>query len=110
MAHQKYAACIEACNACATACAHCAGACLLEDDPKPLAICIQMDLDCAAICRLASDAMARGSKNASAICALCADICEACGEECSRHKMDHCQACAEACRTCAQACRSMVQG
>ena len=53
MAHQQYASCVEACNRCAAACDHCATACLSESDPKPLAHCIALDMDCADICRLA---------------------------------------------------------
>jgi hypothetical protein len=109
MAHQQYASCIEACNQCAVACHHCATACLQEPDVKMMARCIALDIDCAAICELAAGAMARGSENAQAICALCADICEACGEECAKHSMDHCQQCAQACRRCADECRRMSQ-
>lgn len=109
MTHQQHMSCIEACDQCAIACSHCATACLQEPDVKAMARCIALDIDCAEICRLASAAMARGSEQAQAICALCADICEACGEECEKHQMDHCQACAESCRRCAQECRRMAQ-
>lgn len=108
MAHQRYNACIEACNECAIACNHCATACLREDNVKAMARCIALDTDCAAICQLASAAMARGSEQSQAICTLCADICEACGKECGKHSMDHCQQCAQACRDCAAACRKMA--
>jgi hypothetical protein len=100
-----YAPCIEACDACAAACDHCAVSCLHEAEPKPMSRCIALDIDCADVCRLASGAMARDSEHAQAICALCAQLCEACGTECGRHPMDHCQECAEACRRCAEACR-----
>ena len=109
MSHQQFASCIEACNACATACDHCANACLDEKDPRAMARCIRLDMDCSAICRLASAAMARGSEQASAICGLCAQICDACADECGHHQMGHCQDCATACRRCAQACRGMGQ-
>jgi len=92
MPHETYAACIEACNGCATACNHCAASCLKETDVKMMARCIALDMDCAAACQLAAATMARGSEFAKAICALCADICQACGEECAKHKHDHCQA------------------
>ena len=69
--------------------------------------CIASDMDCAQICALAAAAMARGSEHAKAICALCADICQACGDECSKHNMDHCQKCANACLKCAEECRKM---
>jgi hypothetical protein len=109
MAHSLYAACIEACNACAGACDHCATACLQEPDPKPMARCVALDIDCAAACRLAAGAMARDSELASEICALCAQVCDACGDECGKHDMDHCKACAAACRRCADECRRMSQ-
>jgi hypothetical protein len=103
----NFDACIEACNRCAVACERCFGACLREDDVKAMAGCIALDADCAAMCQLAVAAMARGSRNAQAICALCADICDQCAKECAQHPMDHCQACAAACRDCAAACRAM---
>jgi hypothetical protein len=107
--HDHYRTCIEACNACADACDHCATACLAEADVKMLARCIGLDLDCAAICRLAAGFMARGSELANEICRACADVCEACGDECARHgHMAHCRTCAEACRRCAEECRRMA--
>lgn len=108
MPHQKFNACIEACNTCAVACNHCAASCLHETDIKMMAKCIAIDMDCSGICAFAAAAMARGSEHAKAICALCADICQACGDECAKHKMDHCQECAKACHECAKACRSMA--
>jgi len=101
-------ACIDACNACATACDHCAASCLQEQDVKAMARCIALDMDCAAICRLAAGYMSRGSEFAKQICRQCADVCQACGDECGKHKMDHCQACAQACKRCAEACRAMA--
>jgi hypothetical protein len=109
MAHQQYSSCIEACDQCAIACNHCSTACLQEPDVKMLARCIALDIDCAELCKLASAAMARGSEQAHAICALCAEVCEACGDECGKHQMDHCKECAAACRRCAQECRRMSQ-
>ncbi|CAG0991691.1 putative cysteine-rich protein YhjQ [Burkholderiales bacterium] len=108
MAQQQFSSCIEACDQCAQACSHCAVACLQEDDPKAMARCIALDIDCAEACRFASAVMSRGSELAQSVCALCADICEACGEECARHPMAHCQECAQACKRCAQECRRMA--
>lgn len=108
MHHQKFTACIEACNACYIACNDCAASCLQENDVKALAKCIALDLDCAAICTLAVGAMARGSAHAKAICAVCADICQACAEECGKHRLEHCIACAKACQQCADACKKVA--
>ena len=109
MPHSRFQSCIDACNACAVACDHCAVSCLSEKDVKAMARCIQLDMDCAEICRLASAYMARGSELAGMICEACADVCEACGDECAKHSaMEHCKQCAEACRRCAEECRRMA--
>lgn len=108
MAHLAHQSCIDACNACADACDHCSTACLKEDDVKMMARCIALDIDCAAICRLSSAAMARDSQFTQVICRLCADVCRACGDECAKHDAEHCQTCAQACRQCAQACEQMA--
>ncbi|HVL10618.1 MAG TPA: four-helix bundle copper-binding protein [Burkholderiaceae bacterium] len=105
MALQQFQSCVEACQRCALACDHCAASCLQETDPKAMARCIALDIDCAEICRLATAAMARDSEFAAAICATCAEICDECGDECARHQASHCQECAQACRTCADECR-----
>ena len=109
MPHQQFQSCIDACNACAVACDHCAVSCLSEKDVKAMGRCIQLDMDCAEICRLASAYMSRGSELAGMICETCAEVCEACDEECAKHSaMEHCQQCAEACRRCAEECRRMA--
>lgn len=109
MPHADLESCIQACNDCADACDHCAASCLQEPNPKPMARCIALDIDCAAICRLAASYMARGSELWTAICEVCADVCDACGTECEKHEMAHCKECAEACRRCAEECRRMAQ-
>lgn len=108
MAHQQFASCIDACHACASACDHCATACLQEDDVKMMARCIALDIDCAAICRMAAGYMARGSESAAALCGMCASVCQACGDECAKHQHSHCQECAQACFRCAEECRRMA--
>jgi len=112
MSHEKYEEyqdCIAACHACAVACNHCAACCLQEPDVKEMVRCIGLDSDCAQLCEVAVALMSGGSEYAPQLCALCADVCRACAEECSRHEMDHCQQCAEACRRCEQACSEMAR-
>jgi hypothetical protein len=106
--HEEYQNCIAACNECADACDHCATACLGEPDVEKMTSCIALDIDCAAICRLAAGYMARGSSFAQQICRACADVCQACGDECAKHQHDHCRRCAEACRRCAEECGRMA--
>ena len=90
---------------CAAACNYCAVSCLKEDNVKMMERCIRLDLDCAAICKMAMDYVARDSSMAREVLDLCAKACRECGEECAKHKHDHCQMCAEACRRCEQACQ-----
>ncbi len=108
MAHEQYKSCIDACYACAAACDHCAASCLAEPDPKPMAECIRLDIDCAEMCRLAAGYMARDSALAATICRACAEVCGACGAGCDQHDHTHCKECAEACRRCAEECRRMA--
>jgi hypothetical protein len=73
-----------------------------------MARCIQLDMECAAICYAAAQLMSLGSKQAKEACLICAQLCDDCAAECSKHTHSkHCQECAEACRQCAQACRNM---
>jgi hypothetical protein len=109
MAHELLRECIEACYECAAACDHCAVACLAEPDPKPMARCVALDVDCGDICRLAAAFMSRGSELHMTTCEACAEACEACGAECDRFEMEHCKACAAACKRCAEECRRMVR-
>jgi len=108
MSYEQFAAAIEACDDCAAACDYCATACLAEPDPKPMARCISLDLDCAAACRVASAFLARDSEMLDVMCEACAEICDECAEECAMHDMEHCQACADACRACAEECRRVA--
>ena len=107
MTHANYAACITACNTCITTCEQCTTACLHEQDLKGMARCIELDRDCADICSLAVQLMSRGSSYADKLCAICAEICQACGDECAKMKNDHCQQCAKACFACVEACKKM---
>lgn len=108
MSHEKFKSCIDACYACAMLCDHCATACLREEDPKAMARCIELDLYCAEMCRLAASFMAKGEMFAKDSCRLCALICRQCAEECAKHPHDHCKKCAEACRNCAEECSRMA--
>lgn len=105
---EKYQSCIDACLRCAVACNYCASSCTKEYNVKMMATCIQLDMECAAFCFATAQLMSLGSVKAIEICSICADICQACGEECGKHKAPHCQHCATACSECAEECRKMA--
>lgn len=107
--YHNYKSCIDACLQCAAMCNHCASSCLQEDDVKMMARCVQLDMECAAICYAAAQLMSVGSDQAKEICRICADMCDACGTECGQHtQSEHCQECAEKCKACAEECRKMA--
>lgn len=108
MAHVLHQPFLDAVDACAAACNHCAGACLQEPDPAPMAACIALDIDCAALCQLTAATVARGGVSAKVLAKACGEVCTACAAECERHPMDHCQRCAAACTRCADACREFA--
>lgn len=67
-------------------------------------------LDCAQMCALSADFMARRSPHHEHICPECAEICKACATLCEEHADADGQMkrCAEACRRCAASCESMA--
>jgi hypothetical protein len=70
--------------------------------------CIQLDMECAALCYSAAQLMSIGSSKTEEICRICADVCDECGNECSRHQTEHCRECAEICFHCAEECRRVA--
>jgi len=60
--------------------------------------------DCADICGLTANFIARGSVFAKYTAALCACVCQTCGQECARFPDQMSQNCARVCLNCAQAC------
>ncbi|HEV2833180.1 MAG TPA: four-helix bundle copper-binding protein [Hanamia sp.] len=106
--YHTYQTCIEACLNCAAICNHCASSCTQEDDVKMMARCIQLDMECSAMCYASAQLMSLGSDKAKDICRLCAAICNECGNECAKHETEHCQECAAACKKCAEECEKMA--
>jgi hypothetical protein len=62
--------------------------------------------DCAQICAVAIDFMARKSEHHRHICRECAEICRACASSCEG--LDGMEDCVAACRKCAEACDKMA--
>jgi len=103
--YHDYERCIQACLNCAALCNNCASACTEEDDMRMITNCIRITMECATVCYATAQLLNMGSSSAKDICRICAHICEACSDECSRYDTDHCQECAAACKQCAEECR-----
>lgn len=93
---------------CMTACETCATLCLQEDNVKMMAQCIMIDRDCADICMLTAQFVARNSPHAKHVMKECIEICRRCAEECRKHDTDHCQHCADICQETAEACQNWM--
>ena len=106
MQYHEYRQCIDACLNCAALCNYCASSCLQEKEVDRLTHCIQLDIECAAVCYTAAQLMSLGSSQAEKYCQICADFCNECAGECEKHakRMKHCRECAEACRICEELC------
>ncbi len=52
--YHTYKVCIDACLNCAALCNHCANSCLQEENVAMMAKCIQLDMECAAMCYAAA--------------------------------------------------------
>ncbi len=65
--------------------------------------------DCADICGMSAKFLARGSMYSKQMAALCAYICEACGQECSRFPDQMSQNCARVCLNCAAECKAFAE-
>ena len=73
-----------------------------------MARCVQLDMECAAMCYNAAQLMSLGSRQAEEVCRLCAELCQECAEECAKHDNSHCRECAAICRQCAEECLHMA--
>jgi hypothetical protein len=73
-----------------------------------MARCIELDMQCSAVCYASAQLMSLGSGKAMELCKICGELCEECGNECSKHQTKHCQECARACKQCAEECRKMA--
>lgn len=108
MLNQNDLALIETLNDCGAVCEMCATACLREENVKILAKCIELDRDCADICRTAAALLRRDSTIAHQYLLLCEEICRMCAKECMKHtSMRHCKECGEECLRCAEACHEL---
>lgn len=94
---------------CAATCEMCYTACLNEDDVTMMARCIELDRECADICRLTASILTRDSENKEKYVQLCAEICAACADECGKHDHEHCRKCSTMCEECAAACRKFSE-
>ena len=100
-------ACMDACHECHVTCLHMAmNHCLEMGGQHAAPEHMKIMADCAQICAVAIDFMARKSEHHAHICRECAEICRACAASCEA--LDGMEDCVAACRKCADACDRMA--
>lgn len=70
---------------------------------------IQSLLDCAEMCSMCSNSIARRSPLSRKLLKVCARACELCSQECLRFTDAESQNCGHMCIACAEECRRMAQ-
>ena len=96
----------DALEACIINCEICFTDSIIQKNNECIAIC----RDCADICSLTLNFVARGSKFRNELYAICVRVCHACADECSKHASHHhcCAECMKTCKHCAYLCNELL--
>lgn len=102
--------CIRDCLACYEECTSCLPHCLAQGGKHAEQKHLILMMECAQMCETSARFMQLKGQFAYEHCQLCAKICDACAESCSKVDLNDSmmQKCAEVCRKCADSCRSMA--
>lgn len=104
--------CIEECAKCAKECETCSAHCtaMLAAGKKDHERSLRLTRDCADLCAVSAQIMARNGPLMHTSCMACGKACEVCAADCEKFKdSEQMQKCAKACRDCAKACQDMVK-
>jgi hypothetical protein len=101
--------CIQNCTNCHAICIGTIQHCLGKGGRHAQRDHIRLLADCAQICRTSADFMIRGSDLHPHICRACAAVCARCADECDAMGDDpYMAACSEICRRTALSCAEMA--
>ena len=102
--------CVQLCHDCHATCIQMIDHCLKLGGQYAAPAHIRLLMDCAQMCSITADFMARASSYHDRTCRLCAELCRSCAESCARVAGDDqpVKQCAELCRRCAESCDRMA--
>lgn len=102
--------CIQLCHDCHATCIQMIDHCLALGGRYAAPAHIRLLMDCAQMCTITADFMARTSSFHDRTCRLCAELCRSCADSCVRVAGDDqtVKHCAELCRRCAESCDHMA--
>ena len=102
--------CIQSCLDCYSICLETVQHCLMMGGKHADAKHIGLLKACAKICETSASFMLTGSEFHTRTCGVCAEVCHACAESCTRMAGgdETMQRCADVCRRCAESCQQMA--
>ena len=102
--------CIQLCQDCHALCIQLIDHCLTVGGRFAAPAHIRILMDCAQLCTVTADFMARASSFHDRTCTLCAELCRRCAESCDQVAGNDqlIKQCAELCRRCAESCDRMA--
>ena len=102
--------CIQLCQDCHTSCVQLIEHCLKLGGRHAAPGHIRLLMDCAQMCTVTADFMARGSSFHDRTCTFCAELCLRCAESCEQIAGEDqlVKQCAELCRRCSGSCERMA--
>jgi hypothetical protein len=102
--------CIQLCQDCHARCVQLINHCLTVGGRHADPAHIRLLTDCAQLCTVTADFMARNSAFHDRTCALCVELCRRCAESCEQVAGNDqlVKQCAELCRRCAESCDRMA--
>lgn len=104
-----YKDCIKSCIECFIACEACLTTSLQSKEAKEMAACIQLERQCADMCKTAVSLMLHQSTHAQRLCEMCIKACQQCAQECAKHNNHaYYRHCMRACEQCAQECEKVA--
>lgn len=102
--------CIQLCQDCHARCIQLISHCLAVGGRHATPTHIRLLMDCAQLCTVTADFMARDSALHDRTCTVCAELCRRCAENCDQVSGEDqlVKQCAELCRRCAESCERMA--
>lgn len=102
--------CIQLCHDCHVTCIQMIDHCLKLGSRQAAPDHIRLLMDCAQMCTITADFMARASSFHDRMCRLCAELCRSCADSCIGVAGDDqtVKQCAELCHRCAESCDRMA--
>jgi hypothetical protein len=102
--------CIQQCQDCHARCIELINHCLMVGGRHAAPTHIRLLMDCAQLCTVTADFMARDSAFHDRTCQLCAELCRSCADSCAEVAGDDqlVRECVDLCHRCAESCDRMT--